>query len=206
MHRQWSVWFTSLLLFSLVCYSQRNCPYFKWFFGISALKTFANKPTVGGGGEMLNDALSGFELSGITGRLTGATTVFGLKVIHHLTDGKATLGKLDIGLLSQMTKQPKCPSSLFLVTYLFVLTTTSFNKLFHICLDKFVHVAWNIFAGWWVKKCSGSLSLTSWVLQCPQGGLYSYSWCLCESSGHLLLLTAVCRLWCVPRVCTTLLC
>lgn len=96
---------------------------------------------MGGGGEMLNDALSGFELSGITGRLTGATTVFGLKVIHHLTDGKATLGKLDIGLLSQMTKQPKCPSSLFLVTYLFVLTTTSFNKLFHICLDKFVHVA-----------------------------------------------------------------
>lgn len=48
---------------------------------------------MGGGGEMLNDALSGFELSGITGRLTGATTVFGLKVIHHLTDGKATLGK-----------------------------------------------------------------------------------------------------------------
>lgn len=45
------------------------------------------------GGEMLNDALSGFELSGGKDRLTGARTVFGLKVIDHLTDGKATLGK-----------------------------------------------------------------------------------------------------------------
>lgn len=43
---------------------------------------------------MLQDALSGFELSGITGRLTGATTIFGWKVVGHLTDdGKAALGK-----------------------------------------------------------------------------------------------------------------
>lgn len=44
MHRQWSIWFTSPFLFSLVCYIRRSCPYFKWFFGILALKTFANKP------------------------------------------------------------------------------------------------------------------------------------------------------------------
>lgn len=57
------------------------------------LKTFANKPTVDVGGEMLNDALSSFELSGGTDRLTGARTVFGLKVSDHLTDGKAAVGK-----------------------------------------------------------------------------------------------------------------
>lgn len=45
------------------------------------------------GGEMLNDALSSFELSGGTDRLTGARTVFGLKVSDHLTDGKAAVGK-----------------------------------------------------------------------------------------------------------------
>lgn len=42
---------------------------------------------------MLTDALSGFESSGITGRLAGPTTLFGLKVIDHLTDGRAALGK-----------------------------------------------------------------------------------------------------------------
>lgn len=56
MHRPWSIRSTPLLLLSRVCYSQRNCPYFKWFFGILTLKTFANKPTAGGGGGMLNDA------------------------------------------------------------------------------------------------------------------------------------------------------
>lgn len=48
---------------------------------------------MGGGGEMLKDALSGFELSGITGRLTGARTIFGWKELGHLTDGKAAVGK-----------------------------------------------------------------------------------------------------------------
>lgn len=74
---------------------------------------------------MLSDALSGLELSGITGGLTRARTVFGLKVIDHLTDGKAALGKsLGLRALEPDDKAPKMSSWSFLSVLLLICLTS----------------------------------------------------------------------------------
>lgn len=129
MHRQWSIWFTSLLLCNLVCYSQRNCPYFKWFFGILALKTFANKPTVGVGWR---NAKWCFVRTWVF--RNNRTIDWGYNYLWVEGDRspdwwKTALGKsLGLRALEPGDKATKMSSWFFLVCYfLFALTTTSFN-------------------------------------------------------------------------------
>lgn len=144
-------------------------------------------------------SLSGSELSGVTGGLTGPG-LSGLKALAQLMEEQPWVSHLGSGLLSQMTKQPKCPTCLLWgCCFWFGPTTTSFRSDF-IPVQISLFMTWNVFAGWCMRKSSGPLNLTSWLLQCPGDIFTCTAHAYVNLQGPHLLQTTVQKLCCVSLV------